>query len=122
MAMAIGSLHPYLTRGSTLDLERRGTGAYVQKVQSACRNGSGAQHVSSSVNLPNRAESHDPAARGLGRPRSNLYATYRQEEARLRDEHGDLEIRRVILEQDLKREYQEFLRTYAERLTKAMGS
>jgi hypothetical protein len=40
---------------------------------------------------------------------SNLYATYRQEEARLRDEHGDLEIRRVILEQDLKREYQEFL-------------
>jgi hypothetical protein len=53
---------------------------------------------------------------------SNLYATYRQEESRLRDEHGDLEIRRVILEQDLKREYQEFLRTYAERLTKAMGS
>jgi hypothetical protein len=40
---------------------------------------------------------------------SNLYATYRQEEARLRDEHPDLEIRRVILEQDLKREYQEFL-------------
>jgi len=40
---------------------------------------------------------------------SNLYATYRQEEARLRDEHGGLDIRRVILEQDLKREYQEFL-------------
>jgi hypothetical protein len=40
---------------------------------------------------------------------SNLYATYRQEEARLRDEHGDLEIRRVVLEQDMKREYQEFL-------------
>ena len=40
---------------------------------------------------------------------SNLYATYRQEEARLRDEHPDLEIRRVILELDLKREYQEFL-------------
>lgn len=40
---------------------------------------------------------------------SNLYATFRQEEARLRDEHPDLEIRRVILEQDLKREYQEFL-------------
>jgi hypothetical protein len=40
---------------------------------------------------------------------SNLYATFRQEEARLRDEHPDLEIRRVILEQDLKREYQAFL-------------
>ena len=43
---------------------------------------------------------------------SNLYATYRQEEARLRDEHGGLEIRRVILEQDLKREYQEFLQEH----------
>ena len=40
---------------------------------------------------------------------SNLSATFRQEEARLRDEHLDLEIRRVILAQDLKREYQEFL-------------
>ena len=40
---------------------------------------------------------------------SNLYATFRQEEARLRDEHDVLEIRRVVLEQDLKREYQEFL-------------
>lgn len=40
---------------------------------------------------------------------SNLYATYRQEEARLRDEYSGLDIRRVILEQDLKREYQEFL-------------
>jgi hypothetical protein len=54
---------------------------------------------------------------GVSRPReidhdSNLYATYRQEEARLRDEHGDLEIRRVILEQDLKREYQEFLQDH----------
>lgn len=51
---------------------------------------------------------------GVGRAReidhdSNLYATFRQEEARLRDEHPDLEIRRVVLEQDLKREYQEFL-------------
>jgi hypothetical protein len=27
---------------------------------------------------------------------SNLYATYRQEESRLRDEHGDLDIRRVV--------------------------
>ena len=43
---------------------------------------------------------------------SNLYATFRQEEARLRDEHGDLEIRRVTLEQDLKREYQEFLQDH----------
>ena len=54
---------------------------------------------------------------GVGRPReidhdSNLYATYRQEEARLRDEHGDLEIGRVVLEQDLKREYQEFLQEH----------
>ena len=40
---------------------------------------------------------------------SNLYATFRQEEARLRDEHPDLEIGRVVLEQDLKREYQGFL-------------
>jgi hypothetical protein len=40
---------------------------------------------------------------------ANLYATFRQEETRLRDEHPDLEIRRVLLEQDLKREYQEFL-------------
>jgi hypothetical protein len=43
---------------------------------------------------------------------SNLYATFRQEETRLRDEHPDLEIRRVILEQDLKREYQEFLQDH----------
>jgi hypothetical protein len=43
---------------------------------------------------------------------SNLYATYRQEEARLRDEHGGLEVRRVVLEQDLKREYQEFLQAH----------
>ena len=43
---------------------------------------------------------------------SNLYATYRQEEARLRDEHGGLEIRRVVLEQDLKRESQEFLQEH----------
>ena len=43
---------------------------------------------------------------------SNLYATFRQEEARLRDEHPDLEIRRVLLEQDLKREYQEFLQDH----------
>jgi hypothetical protein len=43
---------------------------------------------------------------------SNLYATYRQEDARLRDEHGRLEIRRVVLDHDLKREYQEFLQAH----------
>jgi hypothetical protein len=43
---------------------------------------------------------------------SNLYATFRQEDARLREEHDVLEIRRVVLEQDLKREYQEFLQDH----------
>jgi hypothetical protein len=43
---------------------------------------------------------------------SNLYATYRQEETRLRDAHDRLEIRRVVLEQDLKREYQAFLQEH----------
>jgi hypothetical protein len=43
---------------------------------------------------------------------SNLYATFRQEEERLRDEHDVLDIRRVVLEQDLKREYQEFLQEH----------
>ena len=43
---------------------------------------------------------------------SHLYSTYRQEESRLRDEHGELEVRRVVLEQDLKREYQEFLQEH----------
>lgn len=51
---------------------------------------------------------------GVSRPReidhdASLYATFCHEEVRLRDEHPDLEIRRVVLEQDLKREYQEFL-------------
>ena len=54
---------------------------------------------------------------GVSRPReidhdANLYATFCQEEARLRDEHPDLEIRRVVLEQDLKREYQDFLQAH----------
>jgi hypothetical protein len=54
---------------------------------------------------------------GVSRPReidhdANLYATFCQEEARLRQEHPDLEIRRVVLEQDLKREYQEFLQDH----------
>jgi hypothetical protein len=35
-----------------------------------------------------------------------------QEEARLRDEHDGLESRCVVLEQDLKREYQEFLQEH----------
>ena len=43
---------------------------------------------------------------------ANLYATYRQEETRLREEHDRPEIRRVVLEQDLKREYQEFLQEH----------
>jgi len=43
---------------------------------------------------------------------SNLYATFRQEEVRLRDAHDGLEIRRVVLEHDLKREYQEFLQAH----------
>jgi hypothetical protein len=43
---------------------------------------------------------------------SNLYATYPQEGTRLRDEHDGPEIRRVVLEQDLKREYQEFLQEH----------
>jgi hypothetical protein len=43
---------------------------------------------------------------------SNLYATYREEEARLRGEHESPEIRRVVLEQDLKREYQAFLQEH----------
>jgi len=54
---------------------------------------------------------------GVSRPReidhdANLYSTFCQEEVRLRDEHPDLEIRRVVLEQDLKREYQEFLQDH----------
>jgi hypothetical protein len=40
---------------------------------------------------------------------AHLYAAYREEEARLRAEHDDVEVRRVVLEHDLKREYQEFL-------------
>jgi hypothetical protein len=40
---------------------------------------------------------------------AHLYVAYREEEARLRVEHEHLEIRRIVLEQDLKREYQRFL-------------
>jgi hypothetical protein len=61
-----------------------------------------------------RDESSQTLYAGVSREReldhdSSLYATFRQEQARLRDEYPDLEIRRVILEQDLKRKYQEFL-------------
>jgi hypothetical protein len=40
---------------------------------------------------------------------AHLYAAYREEETPLRVEHEHLEIRRIVLEQDLKREYQRFL-------------
>ncbi len=43
---------------------------------------------------------------------AHLYATFRQEEARLRNQHDGLEIRRVVLDQDLKREYQAFLQAH----------
>lgn len=51
---------------------------------------------------------------GVNRPReldhdAHLYAAYREEEARLRQEHGHVEVRRIVLEQDLKRDYQNFL-------------
>lgn len=51
---------------------------------------------------------------GVNRPReldhdAYLYAAYREEEARLRQEHGHVDVRRVVLEQDLKRDYQNFL-------------
>ena len=67
-----------------------------------------------SHSLERERESSQTFHAGVSRSReidhdSNLFATFRQEEARLRDEHPDLEIRQVILEQDLKREYQQFL-------------
>ena len=54
---------------------------------------------------------------GVNRPReldhdAYLYATYREEEARLRQEHGYVEVRRVVLEEDLKRDYQNFLQDH----------
>jgi hypothetical protein len=67
--------------------------------------------------LERDGRTHQALHAGVSRPReidhdANLYATFCQEEARLRDEHPDLEIRRVIAEQDLKREYQEFLQDH----------
>jgi DNA-binding PadR family transcriptional regulator len=54
---------------------------------------------------------------GVNRPReldhdAHLYAAYREEEARLGQEHGHVEVRRVVLEQDLKRDYQTFLQDH----------
>ena len=54
---------------------------------------------------------------GVNRPReldhdAHLYAAYREEEARLRQEHGHVEVSRVVLEQDLKRDYQNFLQDH----------
>jgi hypothetical protein len=75
------------------------------------------RHLLDSHSLERDHEPSQTFYAGVSRSReidhdSNLYATFRQEEARLRDEHPDLEIRRVILEQDLKREYQEFLQDH----------
>ena len=54
---------------------------------------------------------------GVKRPReldhdAHLYAAYREEDARLRQESDCVDVRRVVLEQDLKREYQEFLQDH----------
>jgi hypothetical protein len=67
--------------------------------------------------LERHGESSQAFHAGVSRAReidhdSNLYSTFCQEDARLRDEHPDLEVSRVILEQDLKREYQEFLQDH----------
>ena len=75
------------------------------------------RHLLDSHSLERDDEPSQVFYAGISRSReidhdSNLYATFRQEEARLRDEHDVLEIRRVILEQDLKREYQEFLQDH----------
>ena len=43
---------------------------------------------------------------------ASLYEAYRAEEIRIRGEHPDADIRRVVLEGDLKREYQEFLQAH----------
>lgn len=67
------------------------------------------------ANLRARGEGEPQAFHaGVNRPRelehdASLYATYREEEERVRQEHHDAQIHRVVLEQDLKREYQAFL-------------
>jgi hypothetical protein len=70
-----------------------------------------------SHSMPREDEPSQAFYPGVSRERdvghdSNLYATYRQEETRLRDQHDGLEIRRVVLEQDLKRDYQVFLQAH----------
>jgi hypothetical protein len=69
----------------------------------------------------NRRDRDDGAAQtfyaGVNRPReldhdAQLYAAYREEERRIRQEHEPADIRRIILEQDLKREYQNFLQEH----------
>jgi hypothetical protein len=52
---------------------------------------------------------------GVNRPRelehdAHLYTVYREEEARVRHDH--VQVRRIVLEQDLKREYQQFLQDH----------
>jgi hypothetical protein len=43
---------------------------------------------------------------------ASMYEAFRAEELRIRDEHPGAEVHRVILEEDLKREYQEFLQEH----------
>jgi hypothetical protein len=62
------------------------------------RDHGGSQEFYADVNRPRELQ-HD----------AHLYATYREEEARLRQEDDHVEVHRVVLEQALKREYQEFL-------------
>jgi len=60
----------------------------------------------------------DPGQPGVGKARelhhdSHVFAAYRLTEARLRDQYdGAAEVRRVVLEEDLKREYQAFLQDH----------
>ncbi len=43
---------------------------------------------------------------------ASMFEAYRVEEIRIRGGHPDADIRRVVLEEDLKREYQEFLQAH----------
>ncbi|HET6496951.1 MAG TPA: hypothetical protein VFH61_16480 [Thermoleophilia bacterium] len=43
---------------------------------------------------------------------ASMYEAFRAEELRIRDEHPGAEVHRVVLEEDLKREYQEFLQAH----------
>ena len=71
------------------------------------------------ANRPSGADEDGQAFHaGVGKARelhhdSHLFAAYRLTEARLRDEHdGAAEVRRVVLEEDLKRGYQAFLQDH----------